>query len=452
MRRAAILAACLCSPAFGQFALYVVDGNVEHPAPAVLDLGSVYPAETASARFRLRNVSTAPAAVSLLKVSGTGYTLSGAPTLPAGLAPQQAIEFSVVFQAAPPAGYSASLDTEGTSVLLTTTVLTRLTCQLDTGTGLKTLDAAPVGFETVEAGANASRRFVISNLTGLVLPVPGIAVQGTGFGLAGFPPSGNLLQPLDTASFDVVFQPGAPGTYTASLIVGDRTFALAGTASAVPLPRPQLAIALAQPASGQQGTVAVQFDAAARTAGSGTLTLDLQPLAKGASDGAIQLGTVGRSLAFTFGAGDTQGVVGDLSAVTFQTGTTAGTLTFTADIGGVTDRRSVTIDPAPVSIASATGTRGTGSLELRIAGFDNTRTAGPVTYTFFDTSGAPIPPGAITADNSAVFAAYFGTSDAAGAFLLHAVFPVTGDISRIAAFEVQITNSAGTAKSGRQNF
>jgi hypothetical protein len=452
MRRAAILAACLCSPAFGQFALYVVDGNVEHPAPAVLDLGSVYPAEAASARFRLRNISTAPAAVSLLKVSGTGYTLSGAPPLPAGLESQQAIDFSVVFQAASPAGYSASLDTEGTSVLVTATVLTRLTCQLDTGTGLKTLDTTPVGFGTVETGTSATRHFVISNLTGLVLPVPAIAVQGAAFTLPAFPPSGNLLQSLDTASFDVVFQPGAAGTYTASLIVGDRTFALAGTASAVPLPHPQLAIALAQPASGQQGTVAVQFDDAARTSGRGTLTLDFQPLAKGATDSAIQLGAVGRSLAFTFRAGDTQAAAGDLAAIAFQTGTTAGTLTFTADIGGVTDRRSVTIDPASVSIASATGTRGAGSLELRIAGFDNTRTAGPVTYTFFDASGAPIPPGAIALDSSAVFAAYFGTSDAAGAFQLRAVFPVTGDVSRISAFEVQIANSAGSAKSGRQNF
>jgi hypothetical protein len=450
--RAAVFGLLLASTALGQFALYVVDGNVEHPAPAVLDLGQVYPAEAASARFRLRNISNAPAAVGLLKVNGTGYSLSGAPALPTGLAPQQAIEFSVVFQATAAAGYSASLDTEGTSVLITTTVLARLTCQLDTGAGLKTLDASPVAFGTVEAGASTTRHFVISNLTGLVLPVPGIAVQGGGFALQGFPPSGNLLQPLDTAGFDVAFQPGGVGTFTGSLIVGDRTFALTGTSLAVPLPQPLLAIKLGQAASGQQGTVGVQLDTAARTTGSGTLTLDFQPLPKGATDGAIQLGTVGRSLPFTVGTGDTQVSFGDLTAVAFQTGTTAGTLTFTVELGGATDRKSITIDPAPVNIASATGTRGTGSIELKIAGFDNTRTAGPVTYTFFDAAGSPIPPGAIQVDNTADFAAYFATSDTAGAFGLRAVFPVTGDLTRIAAFEMQITNAAGTAKSGRQNF
>jgi hypothetical protein len=385
-------------------------------------------------------------------VNGTGYSLTGVPALPAGLAPQQAIEFSVVFQATGAAFYSASLDTEGTSVLLTSTVLSRLTCQLDTGAGLKTLDATPVSFGTVEAGGSALRHFVIANFTGLVLPVPGIAVQGGGFSLVGFPPGGDLLQPLETAAFDVTFQPGGVGAFTGALIVGDRSFPLAGTSVAVPLPRPLLTIALDKAASAQQGTVSVQFDAAARTGGSGILTLDFQPLAKGATDGAIQLGAVGRSLAFTFAAGATQAAFGDLTAVNFQTGTTAGTLTLSVDIGGVTDRKSITIDPAPVTIASASATRGTGSIELRIAGFDNTRSAGPVTYTFFDQAGGTIPPGAIPVDSTSVFAAYFATSDTAGAFVLRAVFPVTGDLSRIAAFDVQVANQAGTAKSGRQNF
>ena len=41
---------------------------------------------------------TAPAALTLLAVGGTGFELSGAPALPAGLAPQQSFDFAVVFQ------------------------------------------------------------------------------------------------------------------------------------------------------------------------------------------------------------------------------------------------------------------------------------------------------------------------------------------------------------------
>jgi hypothetical protein len=384
-------------------------------------------------------------------VSGTGFTLAGAPSLPAGLDPQQAIDFNVVFQATPAARYSASLDTEGASVLIAVTVLARLTCQWDTGAGLKTLDTSPVPFGTVQTGSTAARHFVVTNFTGLLLPIPGIAVQGDGFVLVGFPPSGGLLRPLETASFDIAFQPQSTGAAAGSLVFGDRTFPLAGTAAPVPLPHPTLAIVLAQATSGQTGTVAVQLDAAAQTGGGGTLTLDFQPLPKGAADNAIQLGTAGRSAGFTFSVGDTQAAFGGLTAVNFQTGTTAGTLTFTADIGGVQDRKPIVIDPAPVAIARAAGTRGSGSIELDVGGFDNTRTAGPVSYTFFDAAGNAIA-GAIQVDSTADFAAFFAASDTAGSFLLRAVFPVTGDISRIAGFEVQITNSAGTARSGRQSF
>jgi hypothetical protein len=96
------------------------------------------------------------------------------------------------------------------------------------------------------------------------------------------------------------------------------------------------------------------------------------------------------------------------------------------------------------------GTISAGAIDLRIGGFDNTRTAGPVVYTFYDTAGATIA--SIPADNSADFKAYFGVSGAGGAFLLRAVFPVAGDASRIGSFEVQMTNSAGPATTGRVRF
>ena len=84
-------------------------------------------------------------------------------------------------------------------------------------------------------------------------------------------------------------------------------------------------------------------------AGAGTLTLEFEPLAKGASDAAIQLGVVGRSLPFTIAAGDTQVRFGDLAAVTFQTGTTAGTISVAVELGGVTDRKTIAIAPEPVA-------------------------------------------------------------------------------------------------------
>ena len=80
------------------------------------------------------------------------------------------------------------------------------------------------------------------------------------------------------------------------------------------------------------------------------------------------------------------------------------------------------------------------------------RTAGAIIYTFFDTGGNAVTPGAIQVNNTADFTNFFQSSDAGGNFLLRSIFPVTGDTSRIAAFEVEFANSAGTARTTRTPF
>ena len=65
-----------------------------------------------------------------------------------------------------------------------------------------------------------------------------------------------------------------------------------------------------------------------------------------------------------------------------------------------------------------------------MTGFDNTRSAGPITYTFYDTAGNALAP--ISVDYTADFASFFAGSDQGGAFALRSVFPVTGDASKIA--------------------
>jgi hypothetical protein len=89
---------------------------------------------------------------------------------------------------------------------------------------------------------------------------------------------------------------------------------------------------------------------------------------------------------------------------------------------------------------------------VRVTGFDNTRTAGPLTFTFFDAAGNAVAPGAIHADATPGFASYFQNSGLGGVFLLTAAFPVTGNPSQVGAFQVQIANSAGTAQTARTVF
>jgi hypothetical protein len=431
-----LLFAALAPLAFGQFALARVDGDAERPVGAVLDMGTAYPAETRTVRLRMRNVSLEAVAVSTLGVHGTGFELTAAPKLPIGLPPQEAFELSVTFQAAPTASYSATLETSGLSVLLTAAVTPGVT---------PSVGPAGLAFGTVEAGTPVTKRVTIANLTDWELPVPPLTVSGEAFTIAHWISGATMLQPRDSIAVELRFAPPGPGNWTGSLAIGERQYPLSGSAVGPPLPRPGLTLDLAEARSGQTGSVSVTFDAASRTAGGGTITLTFEPLVNGATDPAIQFGTIGRSLPFSFAAGDT-----GLPPVNFQTGTTAGTIAIAVELGGVTERKTVTVPPAPVNLGEVVAIRSAGAIEVRLTGFDNTRTAGAIVYTFYDAVGNALP--AISVDNSAEFARYFAESGVGGAFLLRAIFPVSGDASQIVGFAAQMTNSAGTTATGRIGF
>jgi hypothetical protein len=121
-------------------------------------------------------------------------------------------------------------------------------------------------------------------------------------------------------------------------------------------------------------------------------------------------------------------------------------------LGGVTAQQTITILPAAVGITAFQGVRSATGVQVQVTGFDNTHTAGLLTFTFFDTSGSAIAPGAVHSDATASFATYFQNSGLGGVFLLTAVLPVTGNPSQISAFQVQIANSVGTAQTARTTF
>jgi hypothetical protein len=186
----------------------------------------------------------------------------------------------------------------------------------------------------------------------------------------------------------------------------------------------------------------VRFDAPAQTSGTGTATLDF----RGPPDMGIGFAVGGRSVTFPIAPGDVQAIL------PFQTGTTAGVLTLTAQVGGATDQQSVTITGGPPGIATARAGRSATSIEIDITGFDNTRTIGALSFTFYDAAGKAIAPGIIRTDAASDFASYFAGSDLGGVFLLRAVFPVTGDISVVTSCEATLTNTSGSSSTQRTFF
>ncbi|HUI81375.1 MAG TPA: choice-of-anchor D domain-containing protein [Bryobacteraceae bacterium] len=451
--RALALAAVLLPAAYAQFQFSVVVGTTEQPVGAVYDFGKVASGDSSSVHLRLRNTSHASATLTLLAVAGTGFTLSGGPSLPAMLDPQATADFTVTFTASITGSYSAALSADGVSAELAAEVVPGLTYQVETLVGTILLGPS-VDFGSALVGQAETMRFDVSDQTGLALPVPGISLSGGDFALSAAVPAG-LLQPGQSSSFDVQFLPTAAGLRNATLTIGARTVALSGTGIMPDLPEPQITLDLAQAQSAQQGSVQVTFDHPAATSGDGMLTLAVQPAVTGPADPSIAFAAGGLTAAFTFNVGDTQASFGGQTAAAFQTGTTAGNLVFTAQITGAPAaqavQRTVSIAPALVGLTTAAASRSAGAITVQLDGFDNTRTAGALTFSFFDASGNTLT-GPIAVDGGPAFQAYFQDSETGGSFGLQAVFPVTGDPARIAFFTANVANQAGTTTTARTPF
>src|SRR5258708_17826719 len=93
--------------------------------------------------------------------------------------------------------------------------------------------------------------------------------------------------------------------------------------------------------------------------------------------------TTGSSQAvFTVAAGSVEGVFAAGASITAQTGTTAGLIRLDATTESGADTLTWNFPPAAVVIDTSTAVRNGSTLEVVLAGFDNTRTAGSLNFRF----------------------------------------------------------------------
>jgi hypothetical protein len=250
-----------------------------------------------------------------------------------------------------------------------------------------------------------------------------------------------------TITFVVTFTPGAAAVYTGSLAIETRTYGLRGTAFNTPLPTPLLEFDSGSVQSAQQRRLTMRLPTAATSSASGSVNLAFVPDTTIVTDdpAIVFLATGTRSLPFSITQGSTVISIGGQTSAMFQTGTTSGRIRFT--LAGVPiagdPTTTLTIPASAISIDSAIATRRTGDLDIQVTGFDNTYSAGAMTFTFSDISGQAIPPGAIRVDFTQDFRTFFVQAKGGSAFQVRVSFPVTGDTSGIGSVDVQLTNSAG---------
>ncbi|HTQ56851.1 MAG TPA: hypothetical protein VMI94_20430 [Bryobacteraceae bacterium] len=386
-------------------------------------------------------------------------------TLPAVI-PPGGLNFTVRFQPNQIADFSATLAVGDASSVVY--LLGNATAGFTVVAANQTVPAgSPVAFGDVQVGASQSVLVTLANQTGNSLTVGPLTIEGSAFQISGSSPAGATVPAGSSANLQLVFTPTVAGPQQGTLTVGVYPIPLTGTGLAPPppaYPKPSIQVTLATAASAQQGSISVSLASASAASGAGTVTLAFQSAVAGVSDDPMIAFTDGaRSAAFTVAAGSAQGQFANGPSISFDTGTTAGTLTFTVTLGNSTAQASVTIPAASIGIDAAVAARDVAcdpsevyctavNVELQINGWDNTRSASQIVFTFFNSAGSVIAPGNITVAATAPFAQYFAGSDLGGVFGLHALFPVTGDSDQVVAAQVQITNSAGTAQTARITF
>jgi hypothetical protein len=437
--------------ASAQIALFTVNNGAEAPIGAVLDLGKVAVGDTASVRIRVRNIGTKTANITYFFADGLGFSVDR-PTLPFPIAPgsvQDALLSFTQTTVAPlyPANLRVDSDINSVSAFVIAAVVVGPALTVFPVCTGSNGPPPSIDFGLVQAGQVRLCNFSLLNPGAEAMTISTFQIAGAAFQISMGPSPPFTIPGGGAITFVVNFTPGAAASYTGSLAIATRTYSLKGTAFNTPLPTPLLEFDSGAIQSAQQRRLTMRLPSAASSSASGSVALAFLPDTTVVTDdpAVVFLATGSRSLPFSVTQGSTLISIGGQTSAMFQTGTTSGRIRFT--LSGVATAGDpttlLTIPATAMSIDSAIATRRLGDLDIQLTGFDNTYSAGVMTFTFFDISGQALPPGAIRADFTRDFRTFFTTAQAGSAFQVRVSFPVTGDTSGIGSVDVQLSNSAG---------
>ena len=428
--------------------------------------------DTAQIPFTLTNGSPSAINVSLTVPTNNPNSPFALSSLPETVAPGTSLTFTVTFAPgavgvyqtnllvrspanASPTYVSSKFALQGSGISSTLGDISSLVLTYvdSTGVRLTAQPATPISLGQSVAGASVANSFTFSitnpETTISAVAVSALSVSGTGFSITQAPSLPLSIAPGTSATFTVGFSAASTGTFSGVLAIGTRLFALTGLGIRSPLPDPSFSIDVQPLVNQKQANLSINFPTAATSDAIGTLTMKFSPsVANVTDDPAVAFtATNGRQLQIDVANGSTVGKYAGQTALTFQSGTTAGTLTFTLTFPNKAPySQSFTITPAQVQVNSIKAIRQDPNLVITMAGYDNTYSVGQLGFLFYDTSGKPMTAKPLTVDAASAFKQLFFTSNqAGGAFTLRASFPVTGKVTDIGSVALTLTNSAGTA-------
>jgi len=430
-----------------------------------LSFGNVSTSATSTLTFTITNQSATAASVPQVslqtQIFGSSAFRADTSSLPSSLAPGVAGSFSITFAPGQTGQANATLivgsapyPITGTGIVLADIDALQISYVDSTGVRTSPQAATPIDFGQVIAGTNtpATLTFTVANpaTSFNAVSLSTIAASGAGFSLSQLPQLPVSIAPGTSISFKGAFSGGNTGTYNGTLAIGTRQFSLTGKSIDSAIPDATIQLDQQPLTSQKQAHVSIQLASASTVSAIGQLSLSFTPSATNISDDpAINfLATSGRQLQVSVAPGAQNATLNGQSAITFQTGTTAGTLTFTLTFPNKAPvSQSFTIASQTVQLSGITAVRQNSNLVVTFSGFDNTYTAGKLSFLFYDQSGKQINASPITIDASSGFHQYFfsAANKAGGAFSAQATFPVTGDITQVGSVSATVSNSSGTS-------
>jgi hypothetical protein len=442
---------------FGQLQLFRIDApGSEQPVGAQFDVGKAVAGDLLDTRLRIRNLAEETAiTLTRFRVRGVGFTLENHPSIPYIMAPKTNVDFRVRFRPPGHGSYSATLEINDLSVLFMGESPAAVTISIEEQGAFRALQTdEPVVFGRIERTKSLARRFRLENPGTTSLTVSTLTIAKSAFDGSNLPLTPLTLKPGGSTDFTITYQPQSSGIHRSTLQIDQRQFVLEAVAFDLPFPVPQILLETQALRSGQQSKLSVRLASPSFSSGTGELRIEFQPsMEAGGDDPAIQfLASGNRTLPVKVSESQTAVQLGSESEAMFQTGTTAGTITFVVTLGAHVVRASAAVAPAAVVIDSAAGRRTGAGVEVQLKGYDNSRSTSEAAFTFFDNQGRMLTGQPIRAQVAAAFRDYFKTSQVGGMFSLVAAFPVTGDATRIGSVEVELTNSAGASEKRRASF
>jgi hypothetical protein len=421
--------------------LYLRDpSGTEIPVTGSFQMPAVAAGESSEARFRIRNQSGAVLNIQRLSIDPGPFSTFEQFYPPKVLAVDAFADFAVRFHPTESGEFSSILHVNDLLVTLRGATIQSATFEIQEGGGWRPLtSAAPVDLGSTPRQATLERRIRVTPAT------ESPAISGSSFTLVPAGPEGEWL---------IRFNADKAGTYTAKLSVPGREITLTAYASEFPPPRLVVSPTAGSLDPAQQVKVQIHFAEPAKLNTLGILRLSFSsawPLAA-PDDSAISfLPKLERTVYFHVNEGASLADFNGDDFVTLQTGTTAGVITLSAEIGLSVQVTQYRLQSLPVSLTASKASVASGNAEVLLTGFDNTRSITRASFTFYLKSGQAASPGRLDADVTENFRAFF-KDNATGAFRLRAGFPVSGTVTELDGVEVEIINSQGARQTGRLRF